>query len=302
MIFAANLGVPAHRPVILPGGLSGHERIRADPAFHTWAQTIASEDAGTAACPSFSTGRAPSCIRSPTPHDFGPPCLVRVERRRRQNVVADAAAENTVETPSRRPDVRPAGPAPDARHGPRAARHPPPVRHPDLRAPRRPRGPGRAGQGRDRFGQDPRLRPAAARPHRRRGQERPPRPARAGARADPRAGPAGARQPGPPRPGHRRAAGHRLRRCPHVPPDPAAAPRRRRHHRHPGPAAGPDQPGRGHPRRGRRHRPGRGRLHGRPRLPAGGQGAARPDRPQRPAAAVLGDAGRRGRLAWSAAT
>jgi hypothetical protein len=45
-IFAANLGVPAHRPVILPDGLSGHERIRADPAFHTWAQTIASEDAG----------------------------------------------------------------------------------------------------------------------------------------------------------------------------------------------------------------------------------------------------------------
>jgi len=24
--------------------LSGHERIRADPAFHTWAQLIASED------------------------------------------------------------------------------------------------------------------------------------------------------------------------------------------------------------------------------------------------------------------
>ena len=33
-IFAANLGVPAQRPVILPDGLSGHERIRADPAFH----------------------------------------------------------------------------------------------------------------------------------------------------------------------------------------------------------------------------------------------------------------------------
>jgi hypothetical protein len=47
-IFAANLGVPAHRPVILPDGLSGHERIRADPAFHTWAQLIASRNAGTA--------------------------------------------------------------------------------------------------------------------------------------------------------------------------------------------------------------------------------------------------------------
>ena len=45
-IFAANLGVPAHRPVILPDGLSGHERIRADPAFHTWAQLIASRNAG----------------------------------------------------------------------------------------------------------------------------------------------------------------------------------------------------------------------------------------------------------------
>jgi hypothetical protein len=33
--------------------LSGHERIRADPAFHPWAQTIASEDAGTCG-PSFS--------------------------------------------------------------------------------------------------------------------------------------------------------------------------------------------------------------------------------------------------------
>ena len=85
---------------------------------------------------------------------------------------------------------------------------------------------------------------------------------------DPRAGPAGARQPGPARPGHRRAARHRLRRRADVPPDPAAAPRRRRHHRHPRPPAGPDQPGRGHPRRGRRHGPRRGRLHGRPRLPA----------------------------------
>ena len=84
--------------------------------------------------------------------------------------------------------------------------------------------------------------------------------------------------------------------APDVPPDPAAAPRRRRHHRHPRPPAGPDQPGRGHPRRGRRHGPRRGRLHGRPGLPAGRQGAARPDRPQRPAAAVLGHAGRRGRL------
>ena len=60
LIFAANLDVPAHRPVILPGGLSGHERIRADPAFHPWAHTIASEDAGSAERPSSFTGRAPS--------------------------------------------------------------------------------------------------------------------------------------------------------------------------------------------------------------------------------------------------
>src|SRR5687768_6525329 len=64
-IFAANLGVPAHRPVILPDGTSGHERIRADRAFHSWAQMIASEDAGAPPRPSFSTGRAPSCIGAP---------------------------------------------------------------------------------------------------------------------------------------------------------------------------------------------------------------------------------------------
>jgi len=28
--------------------LSGHERIRADPAFHSWAQLIASRNAGNA--------------------------------------------------------------------------------------------------------------------------------------------------------------------------------------------------------------------------------------------------------------
>ena len=44
-IVAANLGVPAHRPVILPDGLSGHERIRADPARSILSATIASEDA-----------------------------------------------------------------------------------------------------------------------------------------------------------------------------------------------------------------------------------------------------------------
>ena len=80
-IFAANLGVPAHRPVILPDGLSGHERIRADPAFHPWAQTIASEDAGVPRRPPFHGTRS-ELYRSPTPHDCGPPCLVRVERRR----------------------------------------------------------------------------------------------------------------------------------------------------------------------------------------------------------------------------
>ena len=77
-IFAANLGVPAHRPVILPDGLSGHERIRADPAFHTWAQLIASRNAGAPPSPFLFHGTRSELYRSPTPHDFGPPCLVRV--------------------------------------------------------------------------------------------------------------------------------------------------------------------------------------------------------------------------------
>ena len=81
-IFAANLGVPAQRPVILPDGLSGHERIRADPAFHPWAQTIASEDAGAQPRILPFHGPRSELYRSPTPHDCGPPCLVRVERGR----------------------------------------------------------------------------------------------------------------------------------------------------------------------------------------------------------------------------
>src|SRR3712207_7636753 len=48
-------------------GLSGHERIRADHAFHLWAHTIASEDAGTCGALLFHGTRS-ELYRSPTPH------------------------------------------------------------------------------------------------------------------------------------------------------------------------------------------------------------------------------------------
>ena len=64
-----------------------------------------------------------------------------------------------------------------------------PFPDPSADHPRRPRRPRRLRQGQDRLGQDPRLRSADARAHRE-GRALPP--ARAGARAHPRAGPAGA--------------------------------------------------------------------------------------------------------------
>src|SRR5687768_4878805 len=107
-IFAATLGVPAQRPVILPDGLSGHERIRADPAFHPWAQMIASEDAGYRPRPSLFTGRAPSCIGAPPRMTLVHP--VAFESNSIADVTEHSTSENiTTENPAEAP-AEPTGP------------------------------------------------------------------------------------------------------------------------------------------------------------------------------------------------
>ena len=79
--------------------MSGHERIRADPAFHTWAQLIASRNAGTAVAFLFHGTRS-ELYRSPTPHDCGPPCLVRVERGPTNDCRSPPLKRHPVEAPT----------------------------------------------------------------------------------------------------------------------------------------------------------------------------------------------------------
>ena len=166
--------------------------------------------------------------------------------------------------------------------------------HPGRDHPRRPGGPGRARPGADRLGQDPGLRPADDHQPGRRSQRavatRPvvlaPTRELAMQVADVLAPLA-------------RTAGLSLVLVAggmSYPPAAARVRARRRHRgRHPGTADRPDGAGRRRPQPGRDHRARRGRPHGRPRLPAGGDPDPRRGPGRRPAAAVLRDPGRRGR-------
>src|SRR3954451_13047060 len=71
--------------------------IRADPAFHNWAQLIASRNAGFPPSLSFSTGRAPSCNGAPPRMTVVHPVSFEA------NEVVSTPEENT-------PDQAPAGP------------------------------------------------------------------------------------------------------------------------------------------------------------------------------------------------
>ena len=141
-----------------------------------------------------------------------------------------------------------------------------------------------------RLGQDPRLRPRAARPYggpARRG----PAAAGPGPRTHPRAGPAGHRRAHPVRPLREAAAGHRGRRHVDRPAGRRAARRCRGRRRDAGPAQGPHRARGLPPGPGRHHRPRRGRPDGRHGLHAPGHRAARPGAARGPADAVLGHAG-----------